>query len=169
MAKVELLAMPFAGEVLQWTGAFPVRRSEGDRDALRLARDLVSDGHAIGMFVEGTRQRFGYPGPVQPGALMIALQENVPVVPCGVYSFGWSLGSRASCAVVFGKPMRLERVPRSGCGYKEAAELVGSALIRLWRQAAEAVAGDFPDELSDGTRRSAPVPPFTRLDAGGQA
>jgi 1-acyl-sn-glycerol-3-phosphate acyltransferase len=59
MAKVELLAMPFFGEIFQWAGAFPVRRSEGDREALRLARELVAEGHALGMFVEGTRQRLG--------------------------------------------------------------------------------------------------------------
>ena len=34
--------------------------------------------------VEGTRQRFGHPGPLHPGALMIAMQEGVPVIPCAV-------------------------------------------------------------------------------------
>jgi hypothetical protein len=71
--------------------------------------------------------------------------------------------------VAFGEPMTLEGAPRSGRGYKEAAELVGAALLGLWRRAAEAVARGFPDELSDGTPRSAPVPPFKRLSAQGPA
>ena len=33
MAKKELLDMPFVGDVLTWTGAFPVRRGAGDRES----------------------------------------------------------------------------------------------------------------------------------------
>jgi 1-acyl-sn-glycerol-3-phosphate acyltransferase len=52
MAKAELLEMPVVGEVLSWTGAFPVRRWEVDRDALREARRLVREGHVVGIHVE---------------------------------------------------------------------------------------------------------------------
>ena len=41
MAKAELLALPIVGEVLQWTGAFPVRRGEGDRESVRQAREIA--------------------------------------------------------------------------------------------------------------------------------
>ena len=153
MAKMELLEMPVVGEALIQTGAFPVRRGEGDRESLRLARQIARDGHMVGIFVEGTRQRFGYPGKVLPGALMIALQERVPVVPCGVYSFGWTRKNRMPCAVVWGDPIALDGVPTSGRGYRTAAEIVGAEILRLWRQAAEAVAAGFPEELPDGTRR----------------
>jgi 1-acyl-sn-glycerol-3-phosphate acyltransferase len=157
MAKAELLAVPIVGEALQWTGAFPVRRGEGDRDSLRQAREIARAGHMVGVFVEGTRQRLGYPGPVLPGALMIALQEGVPVVPCGVYSFGWSLRNRMPCAVVWGDPVDLSALPRSGRGYRHAAEIVGAEILRLWRQAAEASAAGFPHALADGTPRVGPA------------
>ena len=91
MAKIELLSVPIAGEFLRWTGTFAVRRGEGDRDSMRMARWVVREGHAVGMFMEGTRQPFGYPGPMHAGAAMVAIQEGVPVVPCGLYTFGWSL------------------------------------------------------------------------------
>ena len=81
MAKIELLEVPIAGEILRWTGAFAVRRGEGDRDSVRMARWVVSHGHGLGVFAEGTRQQFGYPGPMHPGAAMIAIQEGVPIVP----------------------------------------------------------------------------------------
>jgi 1-acyl-sn-glycerol-3-phosphate acyltransferase len=155
MAKAELLAMPLVGDILVWTGAFPVRRGQGDRDSLRLAREIARDGHMVGIFVEGTRQRLGYPGRVLPGAMMIALQEGVPVVPCGVYSFGWSRGNRMPCAVVWGDPIDLSGLPRSGRGYKRAADVVGGEIVRLWRLAAEAVAAGLPPELPDGSRREA--------------
>jgi 1-acyl-sn-glycerol-3-phosphate acyltransferase len=154
MAKAELLAMPVVGEVLQWTGAFPVRRGAGDRESLRQAREIARDGHLVGVFVEGTRQRLGYPGRVLPGAMMIALQERVPVVPCGVYSFGWSRKNRMACAVVWGDSIDLAGLPRSSRGYKQASEIVGAELLRLWRLAGEAVAAGFPPELPDGSRRT---------------
>ena len=166
MAKAELLEMPVVGDVLTWTGAFPVRRGEGDRDSLRLAREIAREGHMVGVFVEGTRQKFGYPGEVLPGAMMIALQEGVPIVPCGVYSFGWSRQNRMSCAVVWGEPLDLGTMPKSGRGYKRAAELVGDEIRHLWRQAGDAIAAGLPETLPDGARRSGPVyPPFRTVAA----
>jgi len=162
MAKKELLDMPFVGDVLMWTGAFPVRRGAGDRESLRQAREIARDGHMVGVFVEGTRQRFGYPGEVLPGATMIALQEGVPIVPCGIYSFGWTKNNRMPCAVVWGDPVDLSGLPRSGRGYKQAADIVGAAILRLWRQAGEAIAAGFPAELPDGARRSGAVYPPLR-------
>ena len=154
MTKAELLAMPLVGEALSWTGAFPVRRGEGDRESLRQARRIAGEGHLVGVFVEGTRQRFGYPGRVLPGGMMIALQEGVPVIPCGVHSFGWSRKNRQPCAVVWGEPLDLGDLPRSGQGYRDAAEIVGAEIFRLWRQAAVAVAAGFPLETPDGARRT---------------
>jgi 1-acyl-sn-glycerol-3-phosphate acyltransferase len=154
MTKAELLAAPVVGDLLSWTGAFPVRRGEGDRESLRQARGIARDGHLVGVFVEGTRQKFGYPGRVLPGAMMIALQEGVPVIPCGIHSFGWSRKNRQRCALVWGEPMDLSDLPRSGQGYKEAADLVGVEIRRLWRRAAEAVATGFPRKTPDGARRT---------------
>jgi 1-acyl-sn-glycerol-3-phosphate acyltransferase len=157
MAKLELLEVPVVGDVLRWTGVFAVRRGESDRDSIRVARWLAREGHLVGMFMEGTRQRFGYPGPVHPGAVMIALQEGVPIVPCGLDSFRWSLGNRRPCAVVFGEPISLEGLPANSRGYREGAAVVEDAIHRLWRQAAVAVAEGLPAKLPDGTRRSPPI------------
>jgi 1-acyl-sn-glycerol-3-phosphate acyltransferase len=154
MSKVELLEIPIAGEILRWTGAFAVRRGESDRDAIRLARWLVREGHIVGMFMEGTRQRFGYPGPAQPGAVMVAVNEGVPIVPCGIDTFRWSLRNPRSCCLVWGEPMTLAGLPRTGKGYKEGAAMLEVELTRLWRQAAEAIAGGFPEYLPDGTPRT---------------
>ena len=108
LAKAELLEVPVVGRSLKALGVFGVRRGEGDRDALRQARQLVRYGELVGVHLEGTRQRFGHPGPMQPGGLMIALQEGVPVIPCGLDTFGWSPSNRRNCAVVWGEPMSLD-------------------------------------------------------------
>jgi 1-acyl-sn-glycerol-3-phosphate acyltransferase len=159
MAKAELLESWAVEEVLRRTGTFTVRRGESDRDALRVARWLVREGHLVGMFVEGTRQRFGYPGPAQAGAPMVALQEQVPVVPCGIDTFQWSFRNPRRCCVVWGEPLRFDGIPPTGRGYKEAADVIQAEVLGLWRQAAEAVAAGLPDRLADGTLRSrAPAP-----------
>jgi 1-acyl-sn-glycerol-3-phosphate acyltransferase len=155
MAKVELLQMPVVGELLRYTGAFAVRRGEGDRDAVRLARWLTREGHVVGMFMEGTRQQSGHPGQVHPGAAMIAMQEGVPIVPCGIDTFGWSMRTRRRCCVVWGEPLSLEHLSRTGKGYREGAALVEEELGRLWRAATAAAAEGYPPRLPDGARRSA--------------
>ncbi len=153
MTKVELLEVPAIGEFLRMTGTFAVRRGESDRDALRVARWLAREGHIVGMFMEGTRQSFGYPGPVHAGAALVAMQEGVPVVPVGIDAFGWSLRNPRPVAVVVGESMDLSPFPRNGKGYKEAAATVEAELVRLWRLAAEAVVDGFPARLRDGTER----------------
>jgi 1-acyl-sn-glycerol-3-phosphate acyltransferase len=158
MAKIELLSFPIAGEILRWTGAFAVRRGEGDRDSLRVARWALANGHVVGVFTEGTRQRFGHPGPMHAGAAMLAIQEGVPVVPAGVDTFGWTPWNRRPSCIVWGEPFRLD-LPRNGKGYKEGTEVVQEQVTGLWRIAAQAVADGLPETLPGGLRRTPPVPP----------
>jgi 1-acyl-sn-glycerol-3-phosphate acyltransferase len=156
LAKAELFEIRGLGEILSGLGVIPIRRGESDRDALRRARQVARDGGLVGVHVEGTRQRFGHPGPLQMGGLMIALQEAVPVIPCGIDTFGWSPKNRRKCAVVWGDAIDLSELPRNRGGYAQAAEIVGAEIVRLWRQAAEAAAAGLPPELPDGTKRHGP-------------
>ena len=152
-----MLKVPAVGEFLQWIGVFPIRRGEADRGALRAARDLVAEGKLVGVHLEGTRQRFGHPGEVHTGGLMIALQEEAPVIPCAVDTFGWAPFNYRPCAVVWGEPMDLNHLPRNRAGYAEAAEIVQAEIVRLWRLAAQAAADGLPPELLDGTKRGEAV------------
>ena len=154
LAKAELLEIPVVGAVLRWLGVLGVRRGEGDREALRRARELVRSGELVCVHVEGTRQRFGHPGPIHPGGLMIAKQEGVPVIPLGLDTFRWSLRNRRKCAVVWGDPLRVDDLPRNRKGYAEAGERVGEEIVRLWREAVAACEAGLPPELPDGARRS---------------
>ena len=96
MAKIEAHRVPGLGELMRVFGTFSVRRGESDREAVRTMRQIVRDGHAIGLFVEGTRQKSGVPGHVQPGAAMAAITENVPVIPAAIHgSQHWRPGNFA--------------------------------------------------------------------------
>jgi len=133
MAKVEAHRVPGLGQLIRAFGTFPVRRGESDREAVRTMRQIVNDGHALGLFVEGTRQRSGVPGDVQPGAAMVALQEDVPIVPVAVYgSYEWRPGNFHPVSIAWGTPMTFDGLPKGGRGYREASELVRVEIRRLW-------------------------------------
>jgi 1-acyl-sn-glycerol-3-phosphate acyltransferase len=52
---------------------------------------------------------------------MIALQEDVPVVPVAIYGTQfWKPGNFAPVSVAFGEPVRFDGLPKNGRGYKEA-------------------------------------------------
>jgi 1-acyl-sn-glycerol-3-phosphate acyltransferase len=134
MAKVEAHRVPGLGELMRSFGGFAVRRGESDRDAVRTMRQIVRDGHALGLFVEGTRQRSGVPGHVQPGAAMVGITESVPVIPVALHgSQSWRLGNFAPVSLAWGEPMTFEGLPRGGKGYKEASHQIELKLNELWQ------------------------------------
>jgi 1-acyl-sn-glycerol-3-phosphate acyltransferase len=133
MAKVEAHRVPGLGQLMRSFGAFSVRRGESDREAVRMMRQLVHDGHALGLFVEGTRQRSGVPGPVQPGAAMVAINEKVPVICAAIHgSYEWRLGNFNPVSLAWGLPMSFDGLPRGGKGYKEASVEIEREIRRLW-------------------------------------
>lgn len=133
MAKIEAHRVPGFGAFIRSFGCFPVRRGESDREAVRTMRRIVADGKALGLFVEGTRQRSGVPGEVMPGAAMVALQEGVPIVPVAIHgSQWWRPGSMQPVSVAWGEPIDLAGLPKGGKGYKEASGLVQAEIRRLW-------------------------------------
>jgi 1-acyl-sn-glycerol-3-phosphate acyltransferase len=122
LAKVEAHRVPGLGQLMRSFGTLAVRRGESDREAVRLMRESVRNGGALGLFVEGTRQRSGRPGKVQPGAAMVAVQEDVPVVPAAIHgSFEWKPGNFHPVSVAWGEPVRFEGLPKGAKGYREAS------------------------------------------------
>ena len=145
MAKIEAHRVPGLGQLIRAFGTFSVRRGESDREAVRMMREIVRDGNALGLFAEGTRQRTGVPGPVQPGAAMVALQEDVPVVPAAIHgSQDWRVGNWHPISIVWGAPMRFDGLPKGAKGYREASAELEREIHRLWRWLAELHAAGRP-------------------------
>ena len=133
MAKAEAHEVAGLGQLIRAFGTFAVRRGESDREAVRMMRGIVAEGHALGLFVEGTRQRTGIPGEVKSGAAMVALQEGVPVVPAAIHGTqNWRPGNFHPVSIVWGKPLDLTGLPRGGRGYREASGVIERELRRLW-------------------------------------
>ena len=151
VAKAEAHAIPALGEFIRLFGSFSVRRGESDREAVRRMREVVRDGHVLGVFVEGTRQRAGVPGEVQAGAAMVALQEDARVV-CGAIhgSQVWKPGNLAPVSVAWSEPLRFDGLPRNAKGYREASAEIGRTVRRHF---------DFLAEVHALGRPAVAVPP----------
>lgn len=132
IAKQEAHDHPIIGPFIRIFGTTPVRRGESDREALRLMRDVVRRGDALGMFPEGTRQQ-REPGPVMSGAALIAVQEQVPVVCAAIHgSQDWKLGNWHPVSLAFGEPIDLSGHPRNSQGYRAASADIQQEIRRLW-------------------------------------
>jgi 1-acyl-sn-glycerol-3-phosphate acyltransferase len=133
MAKREIYESRALGWLLRAGGAFPVRRGEPDRDALRIVHETVEAGGTVGIFIQGHRQA-ELEG-AKAGAGRCAVVESVPVVPAAIRGTGtWRPGRRIGIA--FGEPRRYERGDRRpGIAYRETADELMAEIRRLYEQA----------------------------------
>ncbi len=84
MAKEELFRSRFSRYIVRNFGAFPVRRGQVDRGALRQAERLLAQGLALIMFPEGQRSKNAQMQPAFAGSALIAARSCVPVLPVGI-------------------------------------------------------------------------------------
>lgn len=115
MAKDESFRHPIQGPLVRGFRAFPVRRGQLDRKALRLAQQALGEGMALGMFPEGTRSRTAQLQAGHPGTALIALRSGAPLLPVGLTGTEKVLGprllyARVRIVVNIGKPFSLPRV-----------------------------------------------------------
>ncbi|HEY8406913.1 MAG TPA: lysophospholipid acyltransferase family protein [Gaiellaceae bacterium] len=129
VAKAEAHRIPGLGQFIREFDSFAIRRGESDREAVRRMREVVRDGGCLGVFVEGTRQRSGVPGVVQPGAAMVAVKEQVPIV-CGAIhgSQTWKLGNFHRVTIAWGEPWTVGELTRD-----EVSARIKDEIETLWR------------------------------------
>jgi 1-acyl-sn-glycerol-3-phosphate acyltransferase len=152
MAKSEIHEVRAFGAVIRSFGAFAVRRGESDREAVRLAREVVRDGNALGLFVEGTRQRSGVPGEAKSGAAMIALHERAPIVPAAIHgSQTWKLGTFRPVSVAWGTPVRFDGLAPGGRASREVTAEIERRIRALWEFLVDMHASGRPKDAEPPT------------------
>jgi 1-acyl-sn-glycerol-3-phosphate acyltransferase len=132
VAKQEAHEHPLMGPFIRFFGTSSIRRGESDREAIRVMREVVRRGDALGMFPEGTRQK-REPGPVRSGAALIAVQEEVPIVCAAIEGTqDWRFGNFHPVSIAFGEPLDVGQYPKNSKGYRAASEDIQHELRRLW-------------------------------------
>jgi len=119
MAKEEIFKSRIMRHLAHGFGAFPIRRGGMiDRAALKQANQVLDSGQALVMFPEGRRSRKTGLGRAFPGSAMIALHNNVPILPIGITGMEhadtknplWNLIHRPLVTVTIGRPFHLPPV-----------------------------------------------------------
>jgi len=136
MAKEELWKNKIYGWVIGQIGAYPIKRGEGDTEAIRWCIAVLEAGNTLLVFPEGTRGDGETLLPIQRGAGMLAKKANVPVVPAGVVGThvlqakdGTNKKVRREVVVAYGKPFTWEEIA-TGSSEKENRELFAKELER---------------------------------------
>lgn len=81
MGKEELFKIPVIGWYLKSINVIPVKRGSGDIGAIKSSLKALKNGEILGIFPTGTREKKNPDAPVKPGAALIALKADVPVIP----------------------------------------------------------------------------------------
>ena len=113
LAKEELFRSPLFGSLIRGLHAFPVRRGQGDRGAIRQCLRLLAEGEMLLMFPEGTRGDGMALLEAEGGIGFLAARSGCPVVPVYVPGTDHVLPRRKRIprlrpvTVYFGPPLRL--------------------------------------------------------------
>ena len=135
MAKEELFRSRFLSYFIHGFGAFPVRRGQLDKKALRQAQQVLAEGLALVMFPEGTRSHNAQLQPAFSGSALIAYRHGVPILPVGITGtekikgVAWLL-RRPQITVNIGHPFYLPPV-NSKLSKDELAELTNGMMERI--------------------------------------
>jgi 1-acyl-sn-glycerol-3-phosphate acyltransferase len=86
VAKSGLFAIPFLGWYLRWSGMIPVDRGRSHKAIASLRRAIaqLQTGTNVFTFPEGTRTRDGHLQPLKKGAMILAIESGVPILPIAI-------------------------------------------------------------------------------------
>lgn len=84
MANDFLFRIPVMGKLIPYLRAFPVHRGRLDRDALRTAEEHLKNQDLLCVFPEGGTTITGVLYPFEGGVALLALRNNVPIVPVAI-------------------------------------------------------------------------------------
>ncbi|OIQ60702.1 1-acyl-sn-glycerol-3-phosphate acyltransferase [Moorella thermoacetica] len=106
MAKEELFHIPLFKYIIRGLQAFPVRRGESDRAALKTALQILRQGQVLGIFPEGTRSPDGRLLPFQAGAAVLALKTGATLLPVAIKDTN-RVFRGGHIRITFGRPLKI--------------------------------------------------------------
>ncbi len=149
LAKAELFRYGLFTKLIQRLGAYPVERGTADVGAIKTALQVLAEGRALIIFIEGTRGDGTRLLPPTAGVTLLARQSGAPVLPTAIVGTekAWRKGTRlpkpTKVKIAFGHPVRYQ-------------DLYGE---RTDRQTREAFSWDVMKRIADlTTELGHPIP-----------
>ncbi len=128
MAKKELFKKKWISWLFHTYGGFPVDRDNIDMPAMRKSLQLLSEGEALCIFPEGTRQHEVPLLPLKEGVAFIAAKSRAPIVPVYVTTTGKLF---RKCVLRVGKPFHLPKGRVDGAYLHDATQHIREAMLAL--------------------------------------
>ncbi|HTK08612.1 MAG TPA: lysophospholipid acyltransferase family protein [Ktedonobacteraceae bacterium] len=147
------------GWLVRFLGAFPVKRGEGDRRAIKAADDQLKKGKIFVIFPEGTRSKIGVLGKAYAGLGMIALRSGVPVIPVAVWGSEHALKKfRPDVTIQYGEPVILK--PKGNKITRDDIESsTDEIMLRIAAMLPPHYRGAYSEQLAAPSITSVPVEP----------
>lgn len=161
LAKEGLFRVPIFGWIITKAGQIPVYRyGRSNEDTLKAAKNFLNAGHTVQIFPEGTLTRDPNLWPMRgrSGAIRLAIETGVPVIPVGQWGCNEIMGTYSNVLkpnpfhtvnVVIGKEIDLSKfrdVPLTPELLREASNLVMGEITKI---VADLRGEDPPKELWD--------------------
>lgn len=149
MAKEELYHSRLVGWLAEQFGAFSVAKGKLDRRAGRRALELLTQGQALIILPEGKRSEDGKLGQAYPGAALLAVKNNVPLVPVGISGTGQLIGKwwflrRPKITLNIGQPFTLSTL-HDEFSKTEIADLTYEIMMHIAKLIPQEYRGRYTD------------------------
>jgi 1-acyl-sn-glycerol-3-phosphate acyltransferase len=164
LAKASLFKNPVLGWLLRTSGQIPVERAGSQSHAaLRAAEELVEKGRMVIVYPEGslTRDPDLWPMRGKTGAVRIALERGIPVVPAAHwgtqailprYGKKLSLFPRKTVDVIIGEPLDLSKYRDRGLDQATLLAATGELMDAIAALLAELRGEEAPAQRWDPTQ-----------------
>ncbi len=164
LAKESIFRIPIIGKILPKVGQIPVYRGgKSNEEPLRAAKEFLKAGQVVVIFPEGTLTRDPNLWPMRgkAGAIRLAVELGLPIVPCGQWGVEKVLGNYSKkfrpnpfhvVRVKIGKPMFFRELE----GKTPTAQELADATDKVMREIS-AIVGELrgetpPAQLWDPTK-----------------
>lgn len=133
-AKYELFKNRLFASILRSVNAMPVKRGTIDRQALKMAIEVIKQGHGFTMFPEGTRSKTDKLLKAKPGLGLIAHYAECPIVPAFIVNTNRlrsCLFRKNRVCISFGKPLSANWVMSFGGGKEDYLTISNTVLEKI--------------------------------------
>lgn len=164
LAKESIFRIPIIGKILPKVGQIPVYRGgKSNEEPLRAAKEYLKAGQVVVVFPEGTLTRDPDQWPMRgkAGAIRLAVELGLPIVPCGQWGVEKVLGNYSkkfrpnpfhTVRVKIGKPMFFKELEGKTPSAKELADATDKVMREISAIVGELRGETPPKELWDPTK-----------------